>query len=273
LEFNPFEMPHADRLQWAHDLPLRVASDQESIELLYWVGCAGSFDPDGKSVARSMIKILNYLNINYRVLGLREHCTGDPARRMGEEGLFQELALQNIDCFRKHSVQNVVTNCPHCFNTFANEYRQFGARFNVEHHSQFLARMIAEKKLPISEGLLQTATFHDPCYLGRGNGETQAPRQVLKSISNLNVVEMPRSGTNSFCCGAGGGSMWLNVKGATRIENLRSQEAVETGAGIVATACPFCKGMLKAGMKANESPIPAPEIMDLAELIVYAKGL
>lgn len=270
--FNPFDKPASERMTWAAGMSPRVARDEEKIELLYWVGCAGAFDSDGQGVARSMVKILNHLGIEYRILGSRERCTGDPARRMGEEGLFQELAKRNIGMLASHRVKKVLTHCPHCFNTFRNEYPQLGASFEVEHHSVFLSRMLAEGRLKLPRSEQQTITFHDPCYLGRGNGETKAPRDVLMSLPQVKLAEMPRHGKESFCCGAGGGSMWLDIKGSTRVENLRAKEAAETGAGVVATGCPFCKGMLKAGgASLGENAMPA--VKDLAELIVEAEGL
>ena len=262
--FNPFGRDNDQRLAWAQGLNPPVAEPGEEVDLLYWVGCAGSFDPDGQSVSRSMIAILDRLGIRYRILGCRERCTGDPARRAGEEGLFQQCARENIETLAGHSVKTVLTHCPHCFNTLKNEYPEFGASFSVEHHSQFLARMVAEGKLEGMEGL-GPVSFHDPCYLGRGNGETAAPRAVIDAMSDERV-EMPRHGKESFCCGAGGGGLWLDVPGADRVENIRSLEAAETGAKIVVTACPFCKPMLEAGNQALPDG-KSMVVKDLAELV------
>ena len=270
---NPYGKPSADRMAWATGLNVPVATPDEEIELLYWIGCAGSFDPDGQSVARSVVKVLNHLGIKYRVLGKQERCTGDPARRMGEEGLFQQAARANIATLKMHKVKRVLTHCPHCFNSFKNEYLSLGGNYEVEHHSQFLARMIADGKLKMSNSLDETVTFHDPCYLGRGNNETKAPRDVLMSLPQVKTVEMNRSGRDSFCCGAGGGAMWLDVKGATRVENLRAKEAAETGAGTIATGCPFCKSMLNAGKQSLDAKGQAMKVRDLAELVVEAEGL
>ena len=271
-EFNPFRKANADRMNWASGLNVPVAEEGRPIELLYWVGCAGSFDPDGRSVSRSMIKILNHLGVSYRVLGTRERCTGDPARRMGEEGLFQELAQDNIATLNNHGVRRILTHCPHCFNSFRNEYPQVNdVSFEVEHHTQFLARMIAEGKLKVSNNVDQKVTFHDPCYLGRGNNETQAPRRVLSSLPQLAQVEMPHHGRESFCCGAGGGSMWIDVRGENRVENIRAQEAADTGADTVVTGCPFCKGMLIAGRESLEREEIG--VCDVSELVVQAEGL
>jgi Fe-S oxidoreductase len=271
-QYNPFQKPNADRMDWAAGLHVPVAEPGQPIELLYWVGCAGSFDPDGRSVSRAMIKILNHLGLAYHVLGKRERCTGDPVRRMGEEGLFQELADGNVRQLNEHGVLHVLTHCPHCFNTFLNEYPQLhDITFEVEHHSQFLERMITEGKLEVTGDTRKKVTFHDPCYLGRGNGQTEPPREILSALPGLTQVEMPRHGRNSFCCGAGGGSMWLDVQGDDRVENERSAEAANTGAETVVTGCPFCKVMLEAGRQSlEESDI---EVLDLAELIVLAEGL
>jgi len=237
------------------------------------VGCAGSFDPDGQAVSRSMIRILNHLGEPYRVLGKREACTGDPARRMGEEGLFREQARRNIARLERHRVRKVLTHCPHCFNTFRNEYPELGADLEVEHHSQFLARAVREGRLALPPALAEKVVFHDPCYLARGNGVTRAPREVLRALQRMPLLEMPRHGERAFCCGAGGGSMWLDVPGKTRVESLRAREAVASGASIVATACPFCKSMLEAGRQSLPSPGRNLKVKDLAELIAGTEGL
>lgn len=267
---NPFGKPDSERMNWAAGLTVPVAAADEEIELLYWIGCAGSFDPDGQRIARSVIKILNHLKVNFRVLGKRERCTGDPVRRMGEEGLFQEMAKSNIQTMKLNNVKRVLTHCPHCFNAFKNEYLSLGGSYEVEHHSQFLARMIKEGKLKLTGGGAETMTFHDPCYLGRGNNEIAAPREVLMSLPQVKMVEMKRSGRESFCCGAGGGAMWLDVKGNTRVENLRAAEAAETGAGAVATACPFCKSMLGSAVQNAGN---AMKVKDLAEWVIESEGL
>jgi Fe-S oxidoreductase len=248
---NPFGRSNADRMLWARGLDVPEAQPDETVELLYWVGCSGSFDADGQSVSRAMIKILKHLGVNFRVLGCRERCTGDPARRLGEEGLFRELASRNLETFRSHRVKKILTHCPHCYNTFRNEYPQLqpaNESFTVQHHSEFLAEAMAEGRLkppPLSQ---ERMTYHDPCYLGRGNGVTEPPRDVLQTLQPLPVVEMPRNRGQSFCCGAGGGTLWVDVPGKDRVENLRSREAAATGATTVVTGCPFCKVMLRTGL-------------------------
>lgn len=284
--FNPFQKSNDDRLEFARGLPVPVAAPDEAVELLYWVGCAGSFDPQGQSVARSMIKILNHLQIPYRVLGTKERCTGDVARRLGEEGLFQELARDNLGTFRKHRVRRILTHCPHCWNTLRNEYPHVAdiAAFRdceVIHHSHFLAELIGSGRISLQAGgpdrrpTADRITFHDPCYLGRGNSATVAPRAVIAGLTGKESVEMPRHGRNSFCCGAGGGAMWLDVRGTERVETLRFQEAAETGAETIATGCPFCKTMLDAARTAQGATATARvrQVKDIAELVADGLGL
>jgi Fe-S oxidoreductase len=269
--FNPMNRPSQERLAWAAGLDVPVAAPGEPIDTLYWVGCAGSFDPDGRSVSRAMVRILNRMGVSYRTLGLRERCTGDPARRMGEEGLFQELARENIRTATEHGVRRIVTHCPHCYNTWKHEYSQLGAQVEVEHHTEFLARAMKEGRLSVPDAGSRTLTLHDPCYLGRMNGQTRAPRDVIAGFPSTSLVEMPRHGERSFCCGAGGGSMWLDQPGRTRVEAIRAHEASGTGATTVATACPFCKSMLRAGAQTLGSAATL-EVKDLAELVVEANG-
>ncbi len=268
---NPFGRPNADRMLWARGLDVPEAKPDEPVELLYWVGCSGSFDADGQSVSRAMVKILKHLGVNFRVLGCRERCTGDPARRLGEEGLFREQAERNRETLQSHGVKKILTHCPHCFNTFRNEYPQLGnAAWTVQHHSEFLAGAVSQGRLqsPLSS---ERMTYHDPCYLGRGNGVTEPPRDVLQKLQPQPIVEMPRNREESFCCGAGGGTMWVDIPGEERVEHLRSKEAAATGASTVVTGCPFCKVMLRTGLEATAAT--SVRVQDLAELVVQAEGL
>lgn len=273
---NPFGRRNSERMRWADGLNVPLARAGEQVELLYWIGCSGSFSPEGQSVARAMVKILDHLGTNYRVLGTAERCTGDPARRMGEEGLFQECAVQNLKLLQQHGVKTVLTHCPHCYNTLRNEYPDVagGATgWETKHHTQFLAEQIGAGRLTGSAQRLPMVAFHDPCYLGRGNGVVAEPRQVLAGL-HLPVIELPRHGTDSFCCGAGGGSMWLDVRGTSRIENERYAEAAATGAQVVGTGCPFCKTMLDAARQSAAAVnADAPRVLDVAELVAQAEGL
>jgi Fe-S oxidoreductase len=229
-----------------------------------------------------MIKILNHANIDYRVLGPSERCTGDPARRMGEEGLFQELAADNRSTFRGHRVRRILTHCPHCFNTMRNEYPALSPNgdagkpdYDVVHHTQFLSELIGNGKLSLKPQGKELITFHDPCYLGRGNDVVAAPRDALQGIPGVSLTEMPRHGRSSFCCGAGGGAMWLDVRGSERVENLRLREAESTGAKTIATGCPFCKTMLDASRQGapNGVAVSVSRVKDIAELVAENLGL
>jgi Fe-S oxidoreductase len=277
--WNPYKRAHDDRMSWAIGLSVPTAAADEPVEVLYWIGCAAAFDRDAQAVAQAMIKILNHLSIPYRVLGGDERCTGDAARRMGEEGLFQELARANLETFRRHRVRTILTHCPHCFNAFTNEYAHVQSglaaadNWRVVHHSQFLDELIASGKAGRLTGARALTTFHDPCYLGRGNGVFAAPRRVLAAVPETKLVEMPRSQMQSFCCGAGGGAMWLDVAGRDRVENLRFREAAATGAHTIVTGCPFCKTMLDAGRQAETNPAGGRRVADLAEVLAEAMGL
>ena len=281
--FNPFGKPPSERFAWARDLNLPIAKPGEPIDLLYWIGCAGHFDPEGREVSRAMVKILNHARIDYRVLGPSERCTGDPARRMGEEGLFQELAAANRSTFRGHRVKRILTHCPHCFNTMRNEYPALATNgeageptYDVVHHTQFLSELIGEGKLTLKSQVNELITFHDPCYLGRGNNVVNAPREALAAIPGVRLTEMPRHGTSSFCCGAGGGAMWLDIRGHERVENLRLREAESTGAKTIATGCPFCKTMLDSSRNGATNGIEAAgvsRVKDVAELVAENLGL
>ena len=264
---NPFGRPNSERMMWARGLDVQTAEEDQPVELLYWIGCAGSFDADGQAVARSMVKILNHLGINYRVLGCSERCTGDPARRLGEEGLFRQQAAANIDLLGRHRVGRILTHCPHCLNMFRNEYPELAAQatWDVVHHTEYLAELMTAGILAPMKLNQEQVTFHDPCYLGRGNGIVEPPRRALERVTSSAPVEMPRHGSESFCCGAGGGAMWVDVPGQDRVENIRAREAVATEASTVVTACPFCRVMLRTGLETVTSE--PPKVRDLAELI------
>ncbi len=253
---NPWGLSGTDRLAWAEglseEIPLADPASPLDHEYLYWVGCAGSFDDKNKKVSAAIATLLTKAGIDFAVLGPSERCTGDPARRSGNEYLFQMLAMQNVEMFGAMKVKKIVVQCPHCFNTFANEYPQLGGNYEVIHHSQLLEQLIADGRLDLSGASLpERIVYHDSCYLGRHNDIYAPPRRVLGSLGGIDIVEAPRSGSGSRCCGAGGARMWMEESG-TKINMDRSEELIGTGAERIATACPFCYIMLDDGTKAHK---------------------
>ncbi len=252
-----------------------MAASGASPEILFWVGCAGSFDDRYKNVTRAFVKILEKVGINYAVLGEEETCTGDPARRAGNEFLFQMQAVSNIQVLNGYNIKKIVTACPHCFNTIKNEYPELGGNYEVIHHSTFLQQLINEGKIKMQGGgefKGRKITYHDSCYLGRGNNIYEAPRQVLEAL-DAELVEMKRCRTKGFCCGAGGAQMWKDAEPGDKEVNVeRTEEALETGAGIIASACPFCMTMMSDGVK-HKNREEDVKVLDLAELIAKSQGL
>ncbi len=235
------------------DLPVmaEVYARGEKPEYLFWVGCAGAFDDRYKKVARAFAKILTHLQVNYAVLGKEESCTGDPARRAGNEMLYQMQALQNIETFKKYEVRKIITICPHCYNIFKNEYPDLGGHYEVIHYVQFLDEPIRNGKLKPNKALCKETriTYHDPCYLGRANDIYSEPRAILESLTE-NLVEMKRHKSFALCCGAGGAQMFKEAeKGNKEVFMERTEDALETGASVIATACPFCMTMMTDGLK------------------------
>jgi heterodisulfide reductase subunit D len=246
----------------------------EKSEFLFWVGCAGAFDDRYKKVVRAFAKILAYLNISYAVLGKEETCTGDPARRAGNEMLYQMQALKVIEAFERYSVKKIITICPHCFNIFKNEYPDLGGRYEVISYLQFLNKYIEEGKLKLDSGSFKDVmiTYHDPCYLGRGNNIYDEPRSILKKLT-ADFVEMDRNKRFALCCGAGGAQMFKEAEeGNKEVFIERTEDALKTGAEIIATACPFCMTMLTDGLKYKNKEEEIKNL-DIAELVVQAIGL
>jgi Fe-S oxidoreductase len=253
---NPWGMSQSERADWAKAIPEEVpivdGSSAFDHEYLYWVGCAGSFDDKNKKVTVATAKLLHRSGIDFAILGPSEKCTGDPARRSGNEYIFQMLATQNVEILNGMGVKKIITQCPHCFNTLANEYPQLGGNYEVVHHSQFLEWLIAQGKLDMGEASLQErVVYHDSCYLGRHNDVYLAPRRVLGSLKGIEIVEAPRSGNKGMCCGAGGARMWMEEHTGKKVNTERSQELLDTGASRIATACPFCYIMIDDGTKEN----------------------
>ena len=266
---NPWEQPQSARLDWAEGRKVNLIQDREEVDVLYWVGCAGAYDPRSRDISLAVVSLLERAGVNYALLGTEERCCGDPARRMGEEGLFQMLARSNIEVLKKYSFNRILTHCPHCYNMLKNEYPQLGVQFEVVHHSQFLLELIHSGKIKLQERQELRLTFHDPCYLGRYNDIYDPPRQVLQAISKATMIEMRLNKTKAMCCGAGGGQIWIQSEKGRRIEDMRFEQIQEVDAQVVATACPYCTIMLDAVAQIKE-PTGKIKVMDIAELVVRA---
>ncbi|QNN54228.1 heterodisulfide reductase-related iron-sulfur binding cluster [Nocardioides mesophilus] len=277
---NPWNMSPNARMDWAKDLDFEVkqvgveVEDLDEVDWLFWVGCAGAYEDRAKKTTRAVAELLDMAGVDFAVLGDGETCTGDPARRAGNEFVFQQLAMQNAEVFKETKVKKVVSTCAHCFNTLKNEYSQFGVELEVVHHTQLLNRLVREGRLtpvPESSGPKKTLTYHDPCFLGRHNQVYSPPRELLQVIPNAELKEMPRNSERSFCCGAGGARMWMEEKVGERINLNRTTEAVETGADQIAVGCPFCRVMLSDGLTAKQADGSAREeveVLDVAQLLL-----
>jgi|TARA_B100000929_G_scaffold39050_1_gene27940 Fe-S oxidoreductase/nitrate reductase gamma subunit len=265
---NPWGLSQSDRTEWVGDLEgIEVidGGDPFEAEYLYWVGCAGSFDDKNKKVSRAMAQLMQRAGVSFSILGPSEMCTGDPARRSGNEYIFQMLAMQNVETLNGMGVRKIVTQCPHCFNTLANEYPQMGGHYEVVHHSQLLEWLVEQGRLDLSEARLdERLVYHDSCYLGRHNDVYLAPRRVVGSIGGIKLVEAERSGTKGMCCGAGGGRMWMEEDIGKNINVDRSQELLATGATRIATACPFCYVMIDDGVKGEGIEESEVKVGDIA---------
>ena len=278
---NPWGQPPASRLDWTKGLPFEVplvadvaaAGRLGDLDVLYWVGCAAAFDERNRKVARAFATCLDAAGINFAVLGQEESCTGDPARRMGNDYVYQMLASSNVETLNRYRMgeKTIVTACPHCFNSIGVEYRQLGGSFRVVHHSAFLRELLADGRLRVVDDEAtpkRSVTLHDSCYMARYSGVVAEPRDVLRSVPGLELVEMEKNGMNTFCCGAGGGRMWMEETRGTRINASRTDQALATGAGTVATECPFCMTMLKDGLEASDANAGGQvRAIDIAELL------
>ena len=272
---NPWGIGMDQRLDWAEGLDLPIMEEvfeetEKAPEYLVWIGCAGSFDDRAKKISIAWVNLLKQAGVDFAVLGLEETCTGDAARRAGNEFLFQTIAKENVKLFGRYGVKKILVTCPHCYHSFKNEYPAFGGEYEVIHHTEFLQKLIADGTFKISQKIGKTLTYHDSCYLGRWNEIYSAPRDVLSACGGGKTVEMERTGYKSFCCGAGGGRMWMEEE-APRINQNRTDEALATGADTIATACPFCNVMITDGVKAVDKEEEV-KVLDLAELVWEGMG-
>jgi Fe-S oxidoreductase len=266
---SPWAFSASDRANWAEGLSVKTMAENPGVDVLLWVGCAGSYDDRNKKVLRAFVNILKKAEVKFAILGNEEQCTGDPARRIGNEYLYQTLAKANVETLNRYNVKQIVTACPHCFNTIKNEYKDFGGEYQVFHHSQFIAKLISEGRVKPTKPIEETITFHDSCYLGRWNNIYEQPRAVLNALPAARTVEMKANHDQSMCCGAGGGRMWMEEKIGKRVNVTRTEQALETHAGVVASSCPFCMTMLTDGVKTKEMQDKV-KVMDIAELIDQA---
>jgi len=266
---NPWNITRLDRAAWSDGLDVPLMSDKPDAAVLYWVGCAASYDDRAKKIARATVKLLREAGTDFAILGTEETCTGDPARRAGNEHLFMMLAEQNAAALNQYKPRKIITTCPHCFNTLANEYPDFGARFEVVHHTDFLLGLLTEGKLKATKGVRAKIAYHDSCYLGRYNGVYEPPREVLKRIPGVELVEAEWSREKGLCCGAGGAQMWMEEQHSEqRVNKRRTLQLVDTGASVIASGCPFCQTMLTDGLKDLEDSLKSPvEQLDVAELL------
>ena len=265
--FSPWAFNHQDRAAWAEGMDIKTLAEDKDGEVLFWVGCAGSYDSRYQKVTKAFANIMKEAGVNFRILGTEEKCNGDTARRLGNEYLAQMMMQENIETLNGYNVKKVVTGCPHCFNSLKNEYPQFGGNFEVQHHTEMIEELIDSGKIELKdESINSKTTFHDSCYLGRYNNIYDSPRNPLKSVKGLELVEMDRNKDKGFCCGAGGGRMFLEETVGTRININRTEEALRTGADTIASACPFCMTMMSDGVKSFEKQDEI-SVKDIAEIV------
>jgi Fe-S oxidoreductase len=272
---NPWNLARVDRKTWAEGLDIPMASDAPDAEVLYWVGCAASYDDRAKKIARSTAQLLKKAGVSFAILGEEESCTGDPARRAGNEYLFSMLAETNVATLNGYQesggLKKILTTCPHCFNTLANEYPDFGGKYEVVHHTDYLLELVMQKKLLPTESVKAKVAYHDSCYLGRYNDIYDSPRAVLAAIPGVELVEAEMSRNKGLCCGAGGAQMWMEEQNKDRVNVKRTGQLLATGAQAIASACPFCMTMLSDGLKAHERE--EVRQLDVVELLAESCGV
>jgi Fe-S oxidoreductase/nitrate reductase gamma subunit len=266
---HPWRGTPYTRISWMEGLEIPVLSEKGSAEYVFWVGCTGALMDRNIKVTQAMAAILKAAGVDFAVLGEEEVCTGDPARRLGNEYLFQILAQRNIETLQRYGVKKILTQCPHCFNTLLNEYPQFGGVFEVIHHTQFVEQLLREGRLKLTQPITQTITYHDSCYLGRHNGIYQAPRQILQQIPGVTTVEMEHNRERGLCCGAGGGHAWMDENSPRKVNFMRTEEAVRTKADVIGSACPFCLQMFEDGIRGVHAE-ESLAVQDLAEIVAKA---
>jgi Fe-S oxidoreductase len=267
--FAPWGFSHSSRADWADGLSIPLLSEKRDAEFLFWVGCAGAYDARYKKVTQSFARVMQTAGVNFAILGTEEKCNGDPARRAGNEYLAQMLMTENIGTLNGYGVKKIVTTCPHCFNVLKNEYPELGGNYEVFHHSEFLMNLVRVGRIRLTKEQQTRITFHDPCYLGRYNQMYDEPRRTLISIPGTEMVEMSRSREKSFCCGAGGGRMFMEERAGKRINIERTEEALRLNPNVIGTACPFCMTMLTDGVKEKDT-FGSVQVKDIAELVLDA---
>jgi Fe-S oxidoreductase len=268
--FNPWGIAPSERVKWAQEQGIQVLADDTKIEHLFFVGCSGALDSRNRQTSAALAKIFNRVGISWGILGSREKCCGDPLRRLGNEYVFDQLARENVELFKRHGIRKVITFCPHCFNTMKNDYAQFGANFEVVHHTQFIADLIRQGRLRLSGRNEERIVLHDSCYLGRYNGVLEEPREVITAATGgTPPLEMPRHRRSSFCCGAGGGRMWMDEDIGQATNRERTREALALNPSTISVACPYCMTMFEDGLR-DENAAGKVKVKDVAELVVAA---
>jgi Fe-S oxidoreductase len=266
---HPYQGAVPSRTAWAKGLEVPILAERGSAEYLYWVGCAAAFDERTQKVARALVKILQAAAVDFAILGAEERCTGDVARRIGHEFLFQLQAQANVETLNGYGVRKILTACPHCYNTLKHEYPQFGGRYEVIHHTGLIRDLLQQGRLRLDKPLDRSIAYHDACYLGRHNNIYEAPRAVLGRLPGVRMLEMERRGEKAFCCGAGGGLLWFEERIGKRVNVERTEEALRVGSNLVATGCPFCLTMFEDGLRATDTT-DRLQAKDVAELVAEA---